>query len=325
MQPVNTPISVGVLGSGSWATVVATLLAHNHHRVELWSRDPQRCHHINTQHQNPDYMPDCTLSPLITANDSLAAVGHNADLLIYALPAKHYALTRVVKNQSAPWLLLSKGLTDEPDRLLSAYLTRMGAPDVAVLSGPNLASEIAKQHPAASVIASANTTLARTLQQHLSTPWFRPYTATDCVGVELGGIFKNVLAIAAGLCDALDLGQNAKAALLTRGLNEMRALVTHMGGQAQTVYGLSGIGDLIATCQSQASRNWQYGYAIGTQASTEHLYTVEGVRTTQCLQTYAQQEQLRLPLLHEIHCVLLNGKQPTEALRCLFERPLIHE
>jgi glycerol-3-phosphate dehydrogenase (NAD(P)+) len=105
----------------------------------------------------------------------------------------------------------------------------------------------------------------------------------------------------------------------------MRTLVTHMGGHAQTVYGLSGIGDLIATCQSQTSRNWQYGYAIGTHASTDHLHTVEGVRTTERLQAYAQHEQLRLPLLHEIYRVLLESKHPQDALRCLFERPLIHE
>lgn len=325
MNPATTPISVGVLGCGAWATVVATLFAHNQHRVRLWSRDAQRCLHINTQHRNPDYMSDCPLSPLITAAPSLDTITQDTDLLVYALPAKHYALARDATPGSAPWLILSKGLTDEPDRLLSAYLTRVGAPDVAVLSGPNLAHEIVNQQPAASVIASPNAELASTLQNQLNTPWFRPYTATDCVGVELGGIFKNVLAIASGLCDALDLGQNAKAALLTRGLNEMRVLVTHMGGEAKTVYGLSGIGDLIATSQSQNSRNWQYGYAIGTQTSTAHLHTVEGVRTAQCLQTYAQQEHLNLPLLHEIHAVLLESKKPQDALRCLFERPLIHE
>lgn len=305
---------VGIIGSGSWATVLAALLAHNQIRSRLWTRSVSRATCINTRHYNPDYSPDLPLSDLITATPDLAAV-YATDWVIYALPSEQYAMLDAITQ---PCLIVSKGLTPTGKLLIEYSQSAL----TAVLSGPNLAGELASKLPAASVVASANASFAAQVQASLTTPYFRVYTAQDSIGVSIGGVYKNVLAIAAGACDALALGHNAKASLITRGLAELTRLVQRLGGDPQTVYGLSGIGDVMATCHAQHSRNWHYGYhRVATPDATLPHKTVEGIRSTQIL----YENHADLPVLAAVYAVLFDQKPVSDVIQGLLNRPVGHE
>ena len=307
----SLPVSshVTVLGSGAWGSVLATLATRNGHRVRVWSR------------RSPDL---------------LASYVDAADIIVSAVSVKGVPeLTTQLQSLHLPnsVILLSatKGLdsatTRTPSQLWQAALPHH---PVVVLSGPNLAKEIAQNLPAATVVASRNIAAAQQVQQVFASDRFRVYTNTDPIGTELGGTLKNVIAIAVGVCDGLNLGTNAKAALITRALTEIIRVGTYLGGETETFFGLSGLGDLLATCNSPLSRNYQVGYRLAqgdplNQALQAIEGTAEGVNTANVLFELAQRETIPTPVSLQVYR-LLNGKiTPQQAVEALMERDLKSE
>ena len=303
-------VTIAILGAGAWGTTLATLATQQGHTVRLWSRRSEQ---------------------------SLESVIADAQVIVSAVSMKGVRLVaeQVRSRQIAPNAILvsaTKGLAPDsgseaklPD--LPSQIWQAALPDhpVVVLSGPNLSAEIQKGLPAATVVASANETAAEQVQQALSSTSFRVYTNADVLGVELGGILKNVIAIAVGACDGLQLGTNAKAALVTRGLAEIIRIGTDWGAKPETFYGLSGLGDLLATCNSVLSRNYQVGYGLAQGKPLSDVLislqgTAEGINTTQVLVHLASQQQIALPISHQVDQLLQGKITPQAALEALMQR-----
>ena len=303
-------LTIAILGAGAWGTTLATLATQQGHTVRLWSRRSEQ---------------------------SLESVIADAQVIVSAVSMKGVRLVaeQVRSRQIAPNAILvsaTKGLAPDsgseaklPD--LPSQIWQAALPDhpVVVLSGPNLSAEILKGLPAATVVASANETAAEQVQQALSSTSFRVYTNADVLGVELGGILKNVIAIAVGACDGLQLGTNAKAALVTRGLAEIIRIGTDWGAKPETFYGLSGLGDLLATCNSVLSRNYQVGYGLAQGKPLSDVLislqgTAEGINTTQVLVHLASQQQIALPISHQVDQLLQGKITPQAALEALMQR-----
>lgn len=302
---VNKAI-VTVLGAGAWGTGLAGLAADRGHSVRLWSRQ---------------------------GNLSLAAALAETEMVVSAIsmrgvPQIVERLQAIGLPQSVIIVSATKGL-DSATRQTAAQIWQAALPHhaVVVLSGPNLSEEIKQGLPAATVAASANLTAAQQVQGVFSSDRFRVYTNTDPLGTELGGTLKNVIAIAAGVCDGLTLGTNAKSGLMTRALAEIIRVGTHLGGQRETFFGLSGLGDLLATCTSPLSRNYRVGYGLAQGTSLEQILaelqgTAEGVNTTNVLIDLADREGILVPVSHQVY-LLLNGKiTAQQAVEALMERDL---
>ncbi len=303
-------LTIAVLGSGAWGSTLAKLAEGQGHLVRLWS--PRR------------------------DRDRLPEVLSHADLVISAVSMR--GVTAVVEQvqqcQIPPQALVlsaTKGLEpqSQPDQLprLPSQIWQEQFPEnsIAVLSGPNLAKEIQQGLPAATVVASTDAAAATSIQQALSSKQFRVYTNPDPLGVELGGTLKNVIAIAVGACDGLQLGMNAKAALITRGLAEILRIGCHWGAKPETFYGLAGIGDLMATCNSPLSRNYQVGYSLAQGKTLAAILqdlegTSEGVNTAPILVNLATQQGIRAPISQEVNRVLRGETTPQTALASLMER-----
>lgn len=298
-----------VLGAGAWGNTLASLIGRQGHPVKIWSRS----------------------GPL-----AIAEVLRDVEVVVSCLPIRAVGQTvRQVAGVDLPTSVIlvstTKGLDSSTVSPASTcwqhYLPHH---PLVVLSGPNLAAEVLRGLPAATVVAGTLDEATRQVQQCLATEHFRVYTSSDLRGVELGGVLKNVIAIAAGVSDGLELGANAKASLITRGLAEMIRVGTHWGGQMETFYGLSGLGDLLTTCNSTLSRNYQIGYALGqgktlALALTQLQGTAEGVYTTPVLVGYARRVGLEVPIAEQV-CALLNGERPpVEALMALMSRRLREE
>ncbi len=300
---------VTVLGSGAWGSVLATLASRNGHQVRVWSRRS----------------PDLLASYLDDANIIVSAVS------VKGVPELTTQLQSLHLPHSVILLSATKGLdsatTRTPSQLWQAALPHH---PVVVLSGPNLAKEIAQNLPAATVVASRNIAAAQQVQQVFASDRFRVYTNTDPIGTELGGTLKNVIAIAVGVCDGLHLGTNAKAALITRALTEIIRVGTYLGGETETFFGLSGLGDLLATCNSPLSRNYQVGYRLAQGEPLNQVLqaiegTAEGVNTANVLFELAQRETIPTPVSLQVYR-LLNGKiTPQQAVEALMERDLKSE
>jgi glycerol-3-phosphate dehydrogenase (NAD(P)+) len=303
-------VTIAMLGAGAWGTTLATLASQQGHTVRVWSRQGE---------------------------ESLQSVLSGADMIFSAVSMKgvRQVAEQVRSLQISPNAILvsaTKGLdpdsgseTELPALPSQIWQTALPEHPVVVLSGPNLSAEIQKGLPAATVVASANETAAEQVQQALSSTSFRVYTNTDGLGVELGGILKNVIAIAVGACDGLQLGTNAKAALVTRGLAEIIRIGTDWGAQPETFYGLSGLGDLLATCNSVLSRNYQVGYGLAQGNPLSDVMaslqgTAEGVNTTQVLMRLASQQQIALPISHQVDQLLQGNITPQAALEALMLR-----
>ncbi len=318
---------VAIIGCGAWATTVGNLMAKNGTPVTIWTHRDAYAVPINTHNENHIALPGIPLSANLTASTDFDTTLTNADLWVLATPST-YALpyiTQLLTLQPKPLLSLVKGILDHPQWRISEFMRAKFTGDFGTLSGPNLASEIAKGQPAASVLASHSATLIQHFQPLLSSETFRIYPASDITGVELGGILKNVLAIAAGICDGLKLGENSKAAFITRSLKEMIKIGTEMGASPDTFYGLSGLGDLMATCYSPLSRNWKIGYAIGQNGTIPDLGHAipEGIRTAKKIHT--QFPNLDLPIFTQIHNILYENTPPKDAISTLMTRKITIE
>ncbi len=321
---------VTVLGDGGWGTALALLLVENGRSVTLWSAFADYAAVLQRTRRNPRFLPGVKLPPQMRITSDLAEALSGADLAVSVIPTQH---VRSVWEKALPhWdgipiCSASKGLEMStrklPTRILHELLGRK-AP-LAVLSGPSIAGEVARGLPAAVVVASGTSGLATRVQVAFHSRRFRVYTSPDPVGAELGGALKNVIALAAGMCDGLGIGANAKAALLTRGVLEMSTLGRAMGARPETFYGLSGIGDLITTSLSAEGRNRAVGEALGKGRTLKAILSrthqvTEGVWTSKAVVAFAKQRGVEVPIAREVYRVCFEGRSPRAALAALMGR-----
>jgi glycerol-3-phosphate dehydrogenase (NAD(P)+) len=309
-----------VVGGGSWGSVFSTLVRDRGHAVTLACRDPEQTRAIRGTHRNPRYLTGVDLTGVAVA-DLRDAPFDSADVVALALPSSAFARVAAELPESCPVLILTKGLDPSTGRRLSELVARR---PVAVLSGPNHAEEIAQGLPAATVIASDDGELATELQHALISPTFRVYVNDDVVGVELCAAAKNVIALAAGGVDGLDLGDNAKAGLISRGLREMARLGSACGAKPETFSGLAGMGDLVVTCWSRHSRNRRAGELLvrgrtPAEAVEEIGMVVEGISTAPALRDLARTLRIELPITEAV-CRVLTGTPAIELVSNLMAR-----
>lgn len=326
-----------VLVAGSWGTALAAVLASNGYEVSLWTRSSEQAERINVDRENAKYLPGIQLPASLKATTSLEEALSGAELALFVAPS---SAMREVAKQAAPFLSedtlcihATKGF--EADTLkqmttvLSEELNR--APEqIVVLSGPSHAEEVIRKQPTTVVVASVDLNAAERAQDAFMSNYFRVYTNSDVVGVEVAGAIKNIIALGAGLSDGLGFGDNAKAALLTRGLAEISRLGTAMGANPLTFAGLAGVGDLVVTCTSQHSRNWRAGSMLADGTPLEDVLSrmgmvVEGVRTTRAAYNLAKQYDVEMPITMELYEVLFANRSPRIAVENLMGRIKTHE
>lgn len=320
---------ISILGAGGWGSALAFLCAKRGHETTLWGHDAHRAAQLHASRENTTYLPGVRLSDGIRVTAQLADCA-DAEIVFFVLPSIAFRETALRFQGHKPHanVLLSctKGIEHHSGLRMTEILSEIFPRSrVAVLSGPNLAIEVAREQPTASVIGCRDPAIASELQSQLRTERFRIYTTDETAGVELGGALKNVFALAAGASDGLGLGDNAKAALITRALAELVRLGTAMGGQSETFYGLSGAGDLIATCFSRHSRNRRFGEELGRGKSIEEIRSstqsiAEGVPTTRSAFECAGRLGVETPIIDQLHAMLYEGKHADEALQQLLRR-----
>lgn len=314
------PSSIAILGAGSWGTtfakVVADAAAGTGTRIRLWGRRAQVVEQINVEHRNQQYLPDVILPFTIEASTDVADVLDGAQLVVLAVPAQ------TVRAQLKDWahliggdavvVSLMKGLEVGTDARMSQVVSEvlgLGPERVVVVSGPNLAKEIAREEPTASVVSCADLAVAKWVAAQCTAAYFRPYTNRDVVGVEIGGIVKNVIALAVGICDGQHMGDNTKATVITRGLAETSRLALALGGEAETMAGLAGMGDMVATCASPLSRNHTAGRLLGQglsldEVNAEMTQVAEGIKSCQAVVEAARALDVEMPIAEAIAAVL---------------------
>ncbi len=328
---------VAVIGAGSWGTALAAaVLSNNFEQVSLWCRREELARAINHSRENEEYLPGVKIPENVIATASLQQAIEDKGLLVFSVPSAHL---RGVSQAVCPLMSkadvvnTAKGLEPKTlQRLTEVLEEELGskAESVAVLSGPNHAEEVGLGMPSATVIAGPDADSAMRLQDAFITPNFRVYTNTDVIGVELGGALKNIIALAAGVADGMGFGDNTKAMLMTRGLFEMVRLGRALGADTRTFSGLSGIGDLIATCTSKHSRNWNAGYKIGQGLSLEQVYggthmVIEGAFATQAAYRLSKRLSVEMPLTEALHGVLFDHNCPVDTLKDMMGRLKKHE
>ncbi|MFN8390434.1 MAG: NAD(P)H-dependent glycerol-3-phosphate dehydrogenase [Bdellovibrionota bacterium] len=328
--------TVAVLGAGSWGTALAHHLARVGHRTILWGRDPELLRVIGAEHRNPRYFPDLPLSPEITVEADILKAVRDADAVVFAVPSGvlHEVLKNAKPNLRADAILVStaKGLEDQTLQPMSAVLRgELGDhAQIAVLSGPSFAREVILGLPTAVTIAARSLETASAAAAFFHIDYFRVYTSRDVVGVEFGGIVKNVIALACGVVEGVGMGANARAALITRGLLEMQRITLALGGEAVTVTGLSGLGDLLLTATGDLSRNRQVGLRLGKGEKltdiVSHLGQVaEAVRVTPKVAELARRHNVKAPIIEEVDRILSGQSSAAESVRKLLSRAPVLE
>ena len=326
---------LAIIGAGSWGTALAIVLAPRFRQVRLWAYDPGLADQVRDTRENTLYLPGFRLGENVFPTDNLAAALDGVAIVLIVIPSQ---FLRKVFHQMLPMLQPEAALVSATKGLESGTLMRMSQvlfeeatphfnPRVALLSGPTFAREIANGDPAAVVISSTDADLARTIQAAFSGPTFRLYTNSDPAGVELGAALKNVIAIGAGICHGLGLGNNTLAALVTRGLAEISRLAVKLGGQPQTLAGLAGLGDLVLTCTGELSRNRRVGVELARGRKLPEILgstkmIAEGVETTFAAVELARSCNVEMPITEQMYDVLKLGKEPRDAIRDLMERSL---
>ncbi len=309
--------NIVVLGGGSFGTAIANMIAGNGHSVTLWMRDPQNAQRCVQLGENDRYLPGYKLDPRLQITADLGQALEQAKLIFFSVPSKAF---RSVCKQAAEYIdpgsmvvSTAKGIESPTFTLMSAILAEeLDAPRIGVISGPNLAREVACRELTATVIASADETLCATVQQLLSTEFFKVYGNKDMFGVELAGALKNIYAIAAGIASAMHLGQNTVSLLITRSLAEMARFATQLGANPMTFMGLSGVGDLFVTCTSPLSRNFGIGQALGHGKSLDEAVrqvgqVAEGINTTRIVKQKAEELGIYMPLANALYDVMFKG------------------
>lgn len=321
-------LHVGLLGGGSWGTTVASLTAKNANTT-IWARNEQTVNEINEHRTNSKYLPGALLNRNLKASSSIEETVRHADLLVMGIPSQNFRkVLETAKPYVRPWIpiiSLSKGLEMGTKKRMTQIIeeTLPGHP-VGVLTGPNLAKEIHNGQAAAAVIAMVDEVIAKRLQAVFNSGLFRVYTNNDVIGCELGGALKNIMAIATGMGDGANAGDNTRAALITRGLSELTRLGTAMGGRRRTFAGLAGMGDLVATCSSNKSRNRHVGYQLGKGKKLEQIIeemseVAEGVKTAKVVMELSRDYGIHMPISEEVYKVLYEGNTVQDAFRGLLK------
>jgi glycerol-3-phosphate dehydrogenase (NAD(P)+) len=333
---------IAVIGAGAWGTAIAIVLGRRGGQdVHLWAHEVEVCDSINSRHVNELFLEGCPIPEIVAATNSLEQALQGAEIIVSVMPSHH---TRGVFTAMLPYLSGSelfvsatKGIENETLLRMSEVIVdvlqaqRRAVPRIAALSGPTFAKEVALSQPTALTVASNDKELGSVVQREFSDPRFRVYTNDDVVGVELGGSLKNIVAIAAGVCDGLDLGNNAVAALITRGLAEITRLTVACGGRPETMAGLAGLGDLVLTCTGGLSRNRTVGVELGRGRKLNdiiagmHGMVAEGVLTTNAAIGLARRVGVEMPITEQMHAILQENKSPHEAIRDLMGRPSTSE
>ncbi|SDT95730.1 glycerol 3-phosphate dehydrogenase (NAD(P)+) [Polaribacter sp. Hel1_33_78] len=321
-------LKVGLLGGGSWGTTVASLTAKNSSTI-IWARNSKTVEEINEYHTNEKYLPNAKLTTSLKASNSIKETVEEADVIVMGVPAQSFRkVLEEAKPHIRPWIPiinLAKGLEISTKMRMTEIIQELmpGHP-AGVLTGPNLAREIHFGNAAAAVIAMVDNTIASRLQSVFSSGLFRVYTNSDVIGCELGGALKNIIAIASGMGDGANAGDNTRAAIITRGLSELTRLGTAMGGKERTFAGLAGMGDLVATCSSAKSRNHHVGFQLGRGKNLEEIINemsevAEGVKTAKIIMELAKEYNVDMPISKEIYKVLYEGNTVNEAFRGLLK------
>jgi len=328
-------MSVGVIGSGAWGTALAKIIGDNGHRAVIWAREEATVRAINEQHENVRHQPGIKLPDGVTASSELEAVCKGNALLLCIVPS--HALRSVAREMGkfvlGDHIIVhgTKGFEQLGCKRMSEVLREETCVrKIGVLSGPNLSREIAAGKPAGTLVASKYNEVVRAAQAVLHGRSFMVFGGNDVVGAEVGGAFKNVVALAAGIIDGLGLGDNTKSLLIARSLNEMSRIGALMGAERPTFWGLSGVGDLVATCASPLSRNHHVGERLAHGETLADILAsmvevAEGVRTTQALALLGRSAKLSLPIVEAVHSVLYEGATVRDALTLLMARPARHE
>jgi glycerol-3-phosphate dehydrogenase (NAD(P)+) len=327
--------AIGVIGAGGWGTALAKLLCENGHDVTLWCHGEESYREILQKKENFTYLPGVALPSSLKISRSLKDAVEEKSAIVLAVPSQ---FVREVIERAASWTgresilaCATKGI--EEDKLITmgeVFSEVFGAASRerhGFLSGPTFAQEVARGLPAAITVASLNESVGRGIQEMLSSPNFRVYTSRDVIGVQMGGVVKNVIAIAAGISDGLGLGLNARAALVTRGLAEMTRLAVKMGADSLTLSGLPGLGDLILTATGDLSRNRKVGLQIARGSSLNEILSgmrmvAEGIKNTRSVYLLAHRLGVEMPIVEQMHLVLYEGKKPLAAVRDLMQRAL---
>ena len=324
----------GVIGGGAWGTALAQVCARAGREVVLWAREPEVVEAVNARHENATFLPGVALEPAIRATSDYADLA-DVDLVLAVPPAQHMRSTLAAfaphARDGLPILLCSKGVEQGSLKLMTDVLAEtIPHARAAVLSGPSFAGEVARGLPTAVTLACPEEGCAEDLAEAIATPTFRPYFATDMIGAEAGGAVKNVLAIACGIVEGRGLGRSAHAALITRGFAELTRLAVALGGEAETVAGLCGLGDLVLTCSSPQSRNMSVGLALGggqtlEQALAGKLTVAEGVASAPAVRQLARKLGVETPICEAVAAILAGEVDVDAAIRGLLSRPLKDE
>jgi len=325
---------IAVIGAGSWGTAISVLLAEKGYRISLWAYEEELVDDINKKRINTRYHPNIYLPEGITASSELEEVTEGARYLINVVPTQY---TRGVFERLVPYIRsgvliisASKGIERRTLKTVTEIIRDTTGFEASVLSGPSFASEVIQRLPTAVTIATRDAKIAETLQRLFNTDYFRVYTNSDIIGVELGGALKNVMAIAAGISDGLGLGSSARAALITRGLAEMTRLGVKMGAMEKTFWGLSGLGDLVLTCTGSLSRNYRVGLRLGRGERLQDIVSTmimvaEGVATTESVYELSRRYNVEMPIVEQVYRVLYEDKDPMSAVKELMTRDLRSE
>jgi len=323
---------VAVLVAGSWGTALASVLAANHPDVVIWSRNAEQVQEINEKHMNSRYLPEVSLPENLKATTEMEEAVNGAAAVLIVAPSK--AMREVARSLKAYWredmicIHATKGFETETMKRMSTVISEeLGCTegDIVVLSGPSHAEEVVRRCPTTVVVASLNQKAAAAAQDLFMNADFRVYTNRDMLGVELAGALKNIIALGAGMSDGLGYGDNAKAALLTRGLAEITRIGVEMGANPLTFSGLAGVGDLVVTATSQHSRNWRAGSMLGQGTKLDEVLNsmgmvVEGIRTTKAAHTISEKFGVQMPIADQLYQVLFEDKDPRIAVEALMGR-----
>ena len=326
--------NVTVIGAGSFGTALAMVLEQAGNKVQIWAREEEIANRINEDHINPSYLNDIQLSEEIVAYNNIEQCLQSQDMVVFATPS--HALREVAKKIK-PCLdgheilvTVAKGIENDTFMTMSQVLIEVMdgttyEDNIGVLYGPSHAEEVGKLRPTTVVAAAYSTRTAKIIQETFLTPMFRVYVNNDVIGVEIGGSVKNIMAIAAGIVDGAELGDNAKAALITRGLHEMKRMGQMLGAHSDTFSGLTGMGDLIVTCTSSHSRNRSVGFRIGQGEKLDDIINsmnmvAEGVKTTKSVKDWAEKNNVEMPITQAVYSVLFENMDPRDALYKLMTR-----
>ena len=326
--------NISVLGGGSWGTVLANLASSNQHDVTFWMRDSIVVEEVNKSKRNSKYLPELQLEGNIIATDDISLIS-NSEMIIFCIPSD--AFREVSKmaskyiDESAQLITATKGVEKDKFNLMSHVLNEhMRNNPVGILSGPNLAQEIAAKQLSGTVIASEDKALQKNVIDVLGSDSFRVYENDDPYGVEMGGAIKNIYAIACGIADGLSSGENTVGMIMTRGLGEMSRLAVELGANPQTFLGLSGVGDLITTCASPLSRNHKFGKYIGEGLSTENAtekigQTVEGLKTLKVVKALSDERNINMPIVDSLYKIIYKGGNLNGSIQNILGEDLIKD